>query len=74
MCGAVVYTIGFESEAGKLQDDLKGVFRKMLGHTKRIDASMTLGDSVEALDQLRELEAYLERGLAVLSRHLSADS
>lgn len=73
MSAAVVRTVGLESEAGRLQNELKGVFRKMLSHTKRIDASMTLGDSVEALGQLRELEAYLERGLAVLSRPLSAD-
>jgi hypothetical protein len=32
--------------------------------------TMTLGDSTEALGQLRELEAYLERGLDVLSKPL----
>ena len=62
------------TEAGKLQADLKDVFNKMLNHARRIDVTMTLGDSTEALGQLRELEAYLERGLEVLSRPLSRES
>ena len=62
------------TEAGKLQADLKDVFSKMLSHTRRIDVTMTLGDSTEALGQLRELEAYLERGLDVLSRPLDHES
>jgi hypothetical protein len=35
---------------------------------------MTLGDSIEALGQLRELEAYLERGLEVLGKPLTYES
>jgi hypothetical protein len=62
------------TEAGKLQADLKDVFSKMLSHARRIDMTMTLGDSTEALGQLRELEAYLERGLDVLSRPLDHES
>ena len=56
------------TEAGKLQADLRGVFSKILSHARRIDVSMTLGEGAEALGQLRELEAYLERGLDILSR------
>lgn len=67
-------TVGLEPEAGKLQAELQSVFRKMLSHTRVIDSSMTMGDAVEALGQLRELEAYLERGLEVLSRPLARDS
>lgn len=63
--------VPLESEAGRLQADLRDVFRKMLSHAKRIDSSITLGTSTEALGQLRELEAYLERGLAVLCRPLA---
>ena len=66
--------VSVESEAGRLQADLRDVFRKMLTHTKRIDSSITLGTSAEALGQLRELEAYLERGLAVLCRPLVEES
>ena len=66
--------VSIESEAGRLQADLRDVFRKMLTHTKRIDSSITMGTSVEALGQLRELEAYLERGLAVLCRPLVDES
>ena len=63
-------SVSVESEAGRLQADLREMFRKMLTHTKRIDSSMTLGTAVEALGQLRELEAYLEWGLVVLCRPL----
>ena len=59
------------TEAGKLQDDLRDVFSKMLSHARTIDMTLSLGDSTEALGQLRELEAYLERGLEVLSRPLN---
>jgi hypothetical protein len=62
------------TEAGKLQADLRDVFNKMLSHARRIDMTMTLGDKTEALGQVRELEAYLERGLEVLSRPLETDS
>lgn len=61
-------------EAGKLQAELREVFSKMLSHTRRVDLTMTLGHSTEALGQLRELEEYLERGLEVLSRPLTQDS
>ena len=61
-------------EAGKLQAELREVFSKMLSHTRRVDMTMTLGHSTEALGQLRELEAYLESGLEVLSRPLTQDS
>ena len=56
------------TEAGKLQADLRDVFSKILSHARRIDVSMTLGEDAEALGQLRDLEAYLERGLDILSR------
>jgi hypothetical protein len=36
--------------------------------------TLALGDSVEALGQVRELETYLERGLVVLSRPLDHES
>ena len=62
------------TEASRLQDDLRGIFTKMLSHARTIDMTLTLGDSTEALGQLRELEAYLERGLEVLSRPLSSES
>jgi len=62
------------TEAGRLQDDLRGVFSKMLSHARTIDMTLTLGDNTEALGQIRELEAYLERGLEVLSRPLSRES
>ena len=62
------------AEAGRLQEDLRGVFRKMLSHARTIDMTLTLGDSAEALGQIRELEAYLERGLEVLSRPLGRES
>jgi len=62
------------TEAGKLQADLRDVFSKILSHARRIDMTMTLGDSTEALGQLRELEAYLERGLEVLSKPLAYGS
>jgi hypothetical protein len=62
------------TEAGRLQDDLRGVFSKMLSHARTIDMTLTLGDSTEALGRLRELEAYLERGLEVLSRPLSRET
>jgi hypothetical protein len=59
------------TEAGKLQADLRDVFTKILGHARRIDLAMTLEDGTEALGHVRALEAYLERGLEVLSRPLS---
>jgi hypothetical protein len=62
------------TEAGKLQADLRDVLNKMLSHARRIDMTMTLGDNIEALGQVRELEAYLERGLEVLSRPLETES
>jgi hypothetical protein len=62
------------TEAGKLQAELRDVFSKILSRARSIDMTMTLGDSTEALGQLRELEAYLERGLEVLSRPLTQDS
>jgi hypothetical protein len=62
------------TEAGKLQADLRDVFSKILSHARGIDMTMTLGDSTEALGQLRELEAYLERGLEVLSKPLAYGS
>lgn len=62
------------TEAGRLQDDLRGVFAKMLSHARTIDMTLTLGDSAAALGQIRELEAYLERGLEVLSRPLGHES
>jgi len=61
------------TEAGRLQDDLRGVFSKMLGHVRTIDMTLTLGDTREAMGRIRELEAYLERGLEVLSRPLSRE-
>jgi hypothetical protein len=62
------------TEAGKLQADLRDVFSKILSNARRIDMSMTLGEGAEALGQLRELEAYLERGLEVLSKPLAYGS
>jgi len=62
------------TEAGRLQEDLRGVFSKMLSHARTIDMTLALGDNTEALGQIRELEAYLERGLEVLSRPLSRES
>ena len=59
------------TEAGMLQADLRDVFSKILSHARRIDMTMTLGEGTEALGQLRELEAYLERGLEVLSKPLA---
>jgi len=61
------------TEADKLQMELHEVFSKILSHARRIDMTMALGDSNEALGQVRELEAYLERGLVVLSRPLTHD-
>ena len=49
------------TEAGRLQADLRDVFNRILSHARRIDMSMTLGEGAEALGELRELEAYLER-------------
>jgi hypothetical protein len=74
MSSTAIQTLGFESEAGKLQADLRDVFLKMLRQTRRIDSSLTLGVATEALEQLRELERYLERGLEVLSSPLSEES
>jgi len=62
------------TEAGRLQADLRDVFNRILSHARRIDMSMTLGEGTEALGQLRELEAYLERGLEVLSKPLAYGS
>jgi len=62
------------TEAGKLQMELRDVFSKILSHARRIDMTLALGDSVEALGQVRELETYLERGLVVLSRPLDHES
>jgi hypothetical protein len=62
------------TEAGKLQTELCDVFTKILSHTRTIDMTLALGDSVEALGQIRELELYLERGLVVLSRPLDYES
>ena len=74
MSNLTVQEAGIGTEAGKLQADLRDVFSKMLSHARRIDMTMTLGDSAEALGQLRELEAYLEKGLGVLSRPLTHES
>ena len=63
-----------QTEAGKLQADLRDVFSKILSHARSIDMTMTMGDNSEALGQLRELEAYLERGLDVLNRPLNDES
>jgi len=73
MSNLTVQDAGVGTEAGKLQADLRDVFSKMLSHARRIDMTMTLGDSAEALGQLRELEAYLEKGLGVLSRPLTRE-
>ena len=62
------------TEAGKLQVELRDVFSKLLSHARRIDMTLALGDSLEALGQIRELELYLERGLVVLSRPLDYES
>jgi CHAD domain-containing protein len=71
MSSATIRAIGVESEAGKLQGDIRDVFSKILSHAKLIDMTMTLGDTTEALGQVRELEMYLERGLEVLSQPMS---
>ncbi len=70
MLGTTVQEAEVGTEAGKLQADIRDVFSKILSHARRIDLTMTLGDSTEALGQLRELEAYLERGSEVLSKPL----
>jgi hypothetical protein len=74
MFGKTVQEAEVGTEAGKLQADLRDVFSKILSHARRIDMSMTLGEGTEALGQLRELEAYLERGLEVLSKPLAYGS
>ena len=74
MSNITVQEVVVGTEAGKLQDDLRDVFGKMLAHARTIDMSLTLGDRTEALGQIRELEAYLERGLDVLSRPLEHES
>jgi hypothetical protein len=74
MFNATVQEAGVETEAGKLQVDLRDVFSKILSHARRIDMTMTMGDGTGALGQIRELEAYLERGLEVLSRPLGQES
>jgi len=62
------------TEAGKLQTELRDVFSKILSHARSIDMTLALGDATEALGQVRELEAYLERGLVVLSKPLTHES
>jgi len=62
------------TEAGKLQTELRDVFSKILSHARTIDMTLALGDTTEALGQIRELELYLERGLVVLSRPLDYES
>jgi hypothetical protein len=62
------------SEAGKLQTDLRDVFSKILSHARRIDMTMTMGNTTEAIGQIRELEVYLEMGLEVLTRPLARES
>lgn len=74
MSNLTVQEVGVGTEAGKLQADLRDVFSKMLSHARRVDVTMTLGGITEALGELRELEAYLERGLDVLSRPLDHES
>jgi len=74
MSNITVQEAAVGSEAGKLKADLRDVFSKLLRHAKTIDMTMTLGDSIEALGQLRELEAYLERGLEVLGKPLTYES
>jgi hypothetical protein len=74
MSGMTVQEIEVGTEAGKLQADLREVFSKILNYARTIDMTMTLGDGTEALGQVRELEAYLERGLEVLSRPLARES
>ncbi|TMI42953.1 hypothetical protein E6H19_10735 [Candidatus Bathyarchaeota archaeon] len=74
MFGTTVQEAEVGTEAGKLQADLRDVFSKILSHARRIDMTMTLGEGTEALGQLRELEAYLERGLEVLSKPLAYGS
>ncbi|TMI33872.1 hypothetical protein E6H28_00705 [Candidatus Bathyarchaeota archaeon] len=61
------------TEASKLQTELRDVFSKILGHARRIDMTLALGDTTEALGQVRELELYLERGLVALSRPLTQE-
>ena len=61
------------TEAGKLQTEIRDVFSKILGHARRIDMTLALGNTTEALEQVRELEVYLERGLVVLSRPLTQE-
>jgi len=74
MSNMTVQEAGVGTEAGRLQEDLRGIFSKMLSHARTIDMSLILGDTTEALGRIRELEAYLERGLEVLSRPLSHES
>jgi hypothetical protein len=62
------------SDAGKLQTDLRDVFSKILSHARRIDMTMTMGNTTEAIGQIRELEVYLEMGLEVLTRPLARES
>jgi len=74
MSNMTVQEAGVGTEAGRLQEDLRGIFSKMLSHARTIDMTLILGDNTEALGRIRELEAYLERGLEVLSRPLSHES
>lgn len=73
MSNMTVQEAAVGTEARKLQDELRDVFSKMLSHARTINMTLTLGESTEALGQIRELEAYLERGLEVLSRPLARD-
>ena len=73
MSNMTVQETAVGTEAGRLQAELRDVFRKILGHARRIDKTLALGDTVEALGQVTELEVYLERGLAVLSRPLTQE-
>lgn len=73
MSSMTIHEVVVGTEAGKLQDELRDVFSKILSHARTIDMTLTLGDSIEALGQVRELEAYLERGLEVLRRPLVRD-
>jgi len=74
MSNMTVQEAGVGTEAGRVQEDLRGIFSKMLSHARTIDMTLILGDNTEALGRIRELEAYLERGLEVLSRPLSRES
>jgi len=44
------------TEAGKLQKDLRGVFRKMLSHARTIDMTLTLGAARRHWDRSENLK------------------